>query len=80
MIVRRTLDGAEKCALRDFLREEERAVSVRFYIFIRIFLRCLTAVDLGHFGGVWFVDVPRRSPSLVVEDLRCENLPTVGFG
>ncbi len=26
MIVRRTLDGAPKCALRDFLREECRAV------------------------------------------------------
>lgn len=33
MIVRRTLDGAEKCALRDFLREElmpVMAVSIRY--------------------------------------------------
>lgn len=26
IITRRTLDGALKCALRDFLRDEERAV------------------------------------------------------
>lgn len=28
MIVRRTLDGALKCALRDFLREEWRAEKI----------------------------------------------------
>ena len=27
MIVRRTLEGAEKCALRDFLLEEDRAAA-----------------------------------------------------
>ena len=29
MITRRTLEGAEKCALRDFLREEWRATDFR---------------------------------------------------
>ena len=29
MITRRTLEGAEKCALRDFLREEWRAMYFR---------------------------------------------------
>jgi len=29
MIVRRTLEGALKCALRDFLRDEWRAVNQR---------------------------------------------------
>ena len=29
MIVRRTLEGAEKCALRDFLLEEDRAARER---------------------------------------------------
>ena len=29
MITRRTLEGAEKCALRDFLREEWRAINLQ---------------------------------------------------
>lgn len=29
MITRRTLEGAEKCALRDFLREEWRAMDLQ---------------------------------------------------
>lgn len=32
MIVRRTLEGAPKCALRDFLLEDERAVHLSMTI------------------------------------------------
>ena len=42
MITRRTLEGAEKCALRDFLREEWRA------IFFKSVLRKMIKVQKHH--------------------------------
>lgn len=52
MIVRRTLDGAWKCALRDFLREELRATPVSIPVEQKKHVgSTLTGVDLGHFGG-----------------------------
>ena len=50
MIVRRTLEGALKWALRDFLREEDVAGNIsisRVHMFEGI---SLTGIDLGHRG------------------------------
>ena len=51
MMVRRTLDGALKCALRDFLLEAWRSGSVSIAVFSLESLSNHTGVDLGHFGG-----------------------------
>jgi len=53
MMVRRTLEGAEKCALRDFLLEEDRAVVTASVLLSQPYRSTRhTGVDLGHFGGV----------------------------
>lgn len=68
MIVRRTLEGAEKCSLRDFLLEEERAISddqsLDFSFAFPSFHQH-TGVDLGHFGGVGRFVVDQMSSQLV---------------
>jgi len=52
-MVRRTLEGAEKCALRDFLLEEDRAIVAASVLFSHLYKFARhTGVDLGHFGGV----------------------------
>jgi hypothetical protein len=65
MIVRRTLEGAEKCALRDFLLEEDRAGGGRGSVWEGIadsIAAAHTGVDLGHLVGIWAI-VCRRIKS-----------------
>lgn len=56
-MVRRTLEGAEKCALRDFLLEEDRAGRTRVSIGVHgrrvAAVVAHTGVDLGHLVGGW---------------------------
>lgn len=65
MMVRRTLDGALKCALRDFLLEAWRSatVSISFLAFDRVVFQCvleLILVILAAWGSCRVVD--RKNP------------------
>jgi len=71
MMVRRTLEGAEKCALRAFLLEEWRPIDISMAEFVgRSSIH--TGVDLGHFVGVSRVFVA-EAKTLCCTDGLCER-------
>lgn len=83
MMLRRTLEGASKCALRDLRREEWRAVERRalsvYCLFFSILERdldmtnmtnmLLTLLNLGHCDGICREDWAIRSTGLAARGL-----------